>query len=199
MRLTRARIGFRFRGEGPSYSPKCGCSVCGCKAWRSFANRPGSTFAIMASPCSVCRTRTPPGHPGWPCPRAAPYSQTHDTSQESRVTRSGSCRTSGQAEPQPPRPSAIEPQRRIAESAHRSGGSAELRRWPGVSAAAQPPKARAAHAGPPPRGSPDQHGSSAQRTGSTIRALIPRPGRARRRPDTLGRWSVTAASIRPSK
>jgi hypothetical protein len=28
------------------------------------------------------------------------------------------------------------------------GGAAVRRRWPGVSAAAQPPKARAAHAGP---------------------------------------------------
>jgi hypothetical protein len=45
------------------------------------------------------------------------------------------------------------------------GGAAARRRGPGVSAAAQPCEARAAHAGPQQRVSPDRQGSSVVQTG----------------------------------
>ena len=52
------------------------------------------------------------------------------------------------------------------------GGAATRRRWPGVSAAAQPPKARAAHAGPGHETPPDQHSSSVTQAGYAPGPLI---------------------------
>jgi hypothetical protein len=49
-------------------------------------------------------------------------------------------------------------------------------RWPGISAAAQPPKARAAHAGPHRNVSPDQHGLYSTQTKYALPAMLfPRP------------------------
>lgn len=108
MRLTRLRIGFRFGGGGPSYSPKCGWSVCGCKAWCSFANRPGSTFAIMASPCSVPRTRTPRAAPVVATPAPGHHTHKHTIHRKSPGRAEAiAAGTSGRAETQPPGPSAI--------------------------------------------------------------------------------------------
>ncbi len=66
---------------------------------------------------------------------------------------------------------------------------------------AQPPKARAAHTGPQPRDSPDQHGPLATLTGWMLLAALPPAGPSSQQPGVMSAHAAAgyASGIRPQQ